>query len=50
MNHKKIRSPFGRIGNKYPIINQLLEVIPPHNTYIELFAGSGALFFNKPKF
>jgi len=49
MNNKKIRSPFCRIGNKYPIINQLLEVIPNHNTYIELFTGSGALFFNKPK-
>jgi hypothetical protein len=26
---------------------QLLDLIPPHDLYVEVFTGSGALFFNK---
>ena len=30
-----------------PIMNQLLDLIPQHSLYVEVFTGSGALFFNK---
>ena len=43
-----MKVPFGRIGNKMPIIDDLLVMIPQHDLYVEAFTGSGALFFNKP--
>tara|TARA_R110002051_G_scaffold325323_3_gene427100 strand:+ start:535 stop:1275 length:741 start_codon:yes stop_codon:yes gene_type:complete len=43
-----VRTPFARVGNKYHLRKILIGKIPPHNTYIEPFAGSGALFFFKP--
>ena len=44
-----IKPPFNRQGNKYPIIDKLLQYIPPHHIYVEPFLGSGPLFFNKMK-
>ena len=44
-----LRPPFNRQGNKYPIREKIIPLIPPHDTYVELFAGSGAIFFNKAK-
>lgn len=41
--------PFCRQGNKYPIRNIIIPLIPPHKRYVELFAGSGAIFYNKEK-
>jgi len=41
--------PFCRQGNKYPIRNIIIPLIPPHKRYVELFAGSGAIFYNKDK-
>lgn len=46
---KKIRPPFCRVGSKFSIVDKLIPLIPPHKTYVELFLGSGAVFFNKPK-
>jgi len=43
-----IKSPYGRQGNKMPLLNKILPLIPQHDVYVELFVGSGALFFNKP--
>jgi len=42
-------TPFCRQGNKYPIRNIIIPLIPPHKRYVELFAGSGAIFYNKEK-
>jgi len=42
-----IKPPYGRQGNKMPIIEDLLKLIPQHTLYVEVFTGSGALFFNK---
>ena len=42
-----LKPPFGRIGNKMPMMNTLLSLIPEHTLYVEVFAGSAALFFNK---
>ena len=44
-----LRPPFSRQGNKYPIRNKIIPLIPPHDTYVELFAGSGSIFFSKAK-
>lgn len=35
-------------GSKWNIAKQLTELIPPHHSYLEPFAGSLALLFNKP--
>jgi len=42
-----IRPPFNRQGNKFLLLNEILPLIPEHNLYVELFVGSGAVFFNK---
>lgn len=42
-----IRAPFCRLGSKYSIAKQILQLIPPHDIYIEPFMGSGIIFFNK---
>lgn len=34
-------------GSKWRIANQLVNLIPPHHTYVEPFFGSGAVFFRK---
>jgi len=45
----ELRPPFCRQGNKYNLRDKILPIIPPHKIYVELFAGSGAIFFAKPK-
>jgi DNA adenine methylase len=44
-----MKAPFCRQGNKTVILDKILNVVPPHKTYCELFAGSAVLFFNLPK-
>lgn len=34
-------------GSKWRIADKLVELIPPHHTYLEPFFGSGAVFFRK---
>lgn len=34
-------------GSKWNIARQLVELIPPHHSYVEPYFGSGAVFFNK---
>ena len=43
------RPPWTRQGSKYLLRNKIVKLIPPHETYVELFAGSASIFFNKPK-
>jgi DNA adenine methylase len=45
---KKLKSPIKRYGGKSKLLPQLLPLIPEHQTYVEVFAGSAALFFAKP--
>jgi DNA adenine methylase len=40
---------FCRMGNKYTVRHKILPLIPDHEVYVEPFAGSGAIFFNKTK-
>ena len=44
-----IPPPFCRQGNKYPMREEIIRLIPPdHKVYVEPFVGSGAIFYNKP--
>jgi len=49
MENRYIKPPFNRQGNKLPILKNIIPLVPPHTTYVELFAGSAVLFFNLPK-
>lgn len=35
-------------GSKWNIAGHLVELIPPHHSYVEPYFGSGAVLFNKP--
>lgn len=36
------------MGGKQKLVPQLLSLIPPHTSYVEVFGGGGALLLNKP--
>jgi len=42
-----VKSPIKRVGGKSVLTKTLLNLIPPHQVYIEPFFGSGSLFFAK---
>jgi DNA adenine methylase len=44
---KLLKPFFNRAGSKVPLIRDVLEIMPPHTTYVEAFVGGGALFWNK---
>ena len=44
---KKLRPPLRWFGGKQRLAGKLLTLIPPHTTYVEVFAGGAALFFAK---
>ena len=44
-----LKPPFCRQGNKYRLRNIIIPMFPQHTIYVEPFAGSSAIFFNKPK-
>lgn len=35
-------------GSKQHIVRRLIELIPPHNAYVEVFGGGATLLFRKP--
>ena len=43
----KLKSPLKWYGGKTKLVKKLLPLIPQHKTYVEVFAGSAALFFAK---
>lgn len=45
----EINSPFRYPGGKFYARKLILKHIPPHNLYIEPFAGGASIFFAKPK-
>jgi len=49
MRTPSLSTPFCRQGNKYYHRKDIIPIIPPHKRYVELFAGSGAIFYNKAK-
>lgn len=40
---------FPIMGGKYHLVDKILELMPPHNTYIEPFGGALTVFLNKPR-
>ena len=44
-----INSPFRYAGGKFYARKLILEHIPQHSNYIEVFAGGGSIFFAKDK-
>lgn len=44
-----VHPPYCRTGNKWQILKYISPLIPAHSIYVELFTGSGAVFFNKSK-
>jgi DNA adenine methylase len=43
-----MRVPFRWLGGKSRLVPLLLSVLPPHQTYVEVFGGAGALLLAKP--
>ncbi len=37
------------IGGKHFLVDKLVDLVPQHRIYVEVFCGGGHLFFNKPR-
>ncbi|HVU26952.1 MAG TPA: DNA adenine methylase [Verrucomicrobiae bacterium] len=46
---ESINSPFRYAGGKFYARKLILEHIPAHSTFVEVFAGGASIFFAKPK-
>jgi len=44
-----VKTPIVYYGGKTSILPHLLEMVPPHENYVEEFVGGGTLFWSKPK-
>lgn len=49
-NHKRILSPFGWVGGKSKLAKDIVNIIPPHSLYIEVFGGALSVLYAKPKY
>lgn len=47
--NKAINSPFRYAGGKFYARKLILDYVPQHANYIEIFAGGASIFFAKPK-
>jgi DNA adenine methylase len=48
MSKKIIKTPIAKYyGGKFNMLKFLLQFVPPHKVYVEVFGGSGALLFGK---
>ena len=45
---KPAKAPFGYYGSKLRISKKIIEMLPPHNAWVEAFCGSAALTLAKP--
>lgn len=43
----KIKSPIIRLGGKSLIANQIVDLFPPHKTYVDVFGGAGHVLLAK---
>lgn len=42
-------TPIRYVGSKVNLSRVIIPMIPPHDCYVEVFGGSGAVLFNKPE-
>jgi len=45
---QSVKQAFGSPGGKSYLAPRIVDMIPPHKTYIEPFAGGAAVYFKKP--
>jgi DNA adenine methylase len=43
-----MKTPIKYFGSKNKLSETIINLIPPHKCYVEVFGGSGAVLFNKP--
>ncbi|MBI3757335.1 MAG: DNA adenine methylase [Deltaproteobacteria bacterium] len=46
--HGRVKPPFGYYGAKQRIATKIIETLPPHNCWVEVFCGSAAITLAKP--
>lgn len=49
MKDKMLIPPISRLGGKSKLRKKIIEMLPPHKCYVELFFGAGWVYFGKEK-
>ena len=44
-----MRAPFGWLGGKSKLSKDIVALLPPHETYVEIFGGAGWVLFAKER-
>lgn len=44
-----IKPPFGYFGAKQRLATRIIEMLPPHHAWVEVFCGSAVVTLNKPR-
>lgn len=44
-----IKPPFGYFGAKQRVAKRIIDMLPPHNAWVEVFCGSAVVTLNKPR-
>jgi len=47
--HKKLPAPFGWVGGKRKLRDEIISIMPTHSVYVEVFGGSLNVFWAKSK-
>ncbi len=49
MQATKLKAPFGWVGGKSRLAKEIIELIPEHTTYIEVFGGALSVLYAKER-